>query len=603
MDRIPEEITLAILTQIPSADLLSSAMQVSRRLRRLALTELLFRAEIQISNSGRYMLPVTRPALKLVPFIPPPVELFLTLDFDNKFELHSLTNVLSTLDKVADSSFTTNYSYKGPIDWSHIINMTKLLQVYIPDASKPVLILERNGFRVSRPRRMKRFWRPWACPDDWAEYGMDSNELPLRAFFESCAAWITAGVHTNSLLLLPVLLVALSTAATIQFTVNIGASLWQYTGSAMRSQYRRIADDLGSKVNKLGIMEMDINCHYSSKVLVLNNEGMEKLILGPVSPHLTPTKMLEILDTQDLLGLKDLVIEDDLNLEFLMFILFLSKHPSIEYLDLGHRSLSQSSNTWNMVVPDGIFINLKSLSGPASYIITLLLHSHLFPRIDSVFIDATSLVSSWLPSIIAPASFQQLDEALQAVACLDPQPSHLGLILPGRSIQNWLRRKDSEGSAERSLHGVSHLTLSVKPGESFSQDVLEALARWIELFPSLKQPSNKGDAGGARKKRKNFIVIVYRFDGHRSQFGEHCEEPWAILLADHPGSDSEALKPQGRSFNEGLESINVQYFFGQQGQMAERCKRVMSKEMCFVTNLDRIVPSHGQILKVIDENW
>ncbi|KAJ7584136.1 hypothetical protein C8J56DRAFT_1095353 [Mycena floridula] len=485
MDRIPDETILAIVAQIPPTDLLFVVMQVSRRLRRLALTELLFQAEIQISDSGICTLPVTRAAVKLVPFIQPLVELLVTLDLDDKSELHNLTDALSTLGKVPDTVFTMNYGCKGPTGSSHVINMTRLLQVCIPDASKTILILERGAFRVSRPRRMKRFWRPWAYPEEWLECGMDLNEFPLCAFLESCGAWITMGVHTNCLCLLPAVMV-LSIVVAIQSIADIGASLWRYPGSVRHSQYRRIADDLGSRVDKLEILEMDIDWHYSSKVLVLNNDYTEKLILGPVS-HLTPVKMLQILDTQDLSGLKELVIDNDLNLEMSMFILFLSRHPGIEHLGFGRRSLSQSSNPWDIVVPDGLFGNLKALSGPASNISSLLLHAHSFTRLDSVFIDTTSAVSSWLLRRIASASFRDLDEALRSMTCLDPQPSHLGLIFPSKSIQHWLSRKDLEGSPECSLGGVFRLTLGTGPGEAFGTDVLEALSRWIELFPSLKQ--------------------------------------------------------------------------------------------------------------------
>ncbi|KAJ7576359.1 hypothetical protein C8J56DRAFT_1062070 [Mycena floridula] len=280
------------------------------------------------------------------------------------------------------------------------------------------------------------------------------------------------GVQTNCLCLLPALLF-LAIVVAIQFKFNsLPISECQFGGIHGRQR------DISSIDASRTILAL----------LVSNNDGTEKLILGPV-PHLTPAKILQILDTQDLSGLKELVIEDDFSFEISMLTLFLSKHPGIERLYLGRRSLSKSSNPTDMDVPDGLFDHLKSLSGSAPCISTLLLYSQLFSSLDSIFIDTTSSVSSGLPSRIASASFPDLDEALQSIACVYPQPSHLGLILAIRPIQHRLSRKDLEGSVECSLGGVLRLTLGTKPGAVFGMDVLGTLARWIELFPSVTQVS------------------------------------------------------------------------------------------------------------------
>ncbi|KAJ7597510.1 hypothetical protein C8J56DRAFT_1159400 [Mycena floridula] len=119
---------------------------------------------------------------------------------------------------------------------------------------------------------------------------------------------------------------------------------------------------------------------------------------------------------------------------------------------------------------------------------------------STIYLLFSILGESKSPSIHLP----ELDDALEAVARLEPMPTWLRLVLPGGSkAKHWLSTHDvetSSGRVECRLNQVSQLTLdTTERGVGFDSHIFLGSHQWLELFPALEDVIFSHDALGGHE--------------------------------------------------------------------------------------------------------
>ncbi|KAJ7589452.1 hypothetical protein C8J56DRAFT_938635 [Mycena floridula] len=480
IQELPNEVFLQVLASLPS-ETLKTIRLLCRRLNRLATAEILHRAQIRVSESGRCTIPVERStqSFRLVPIIPSLQHLSLILSPSEHFLLdltvdRLLTLTLSRLAKLPEIYLQLPAS-------ADMNGLLPLLQTYLPGQHAKVLILRNTNLGVSRPRRVLKMSSPFL--QHWK--GLDPPET--RSYRYACLPpyfWLCVDCFPNIYLngriwQVPFWILAWM-AMLVSYLVDVIYSIGfhVYRVVEFQEQGRRVLEDI--TVNDDGSIESieirESPDPYYSKFISVNVARIKTLTLRPI-PRVSWNQVFQMLD--GLCDLEELDIADDSNLDMSLLSTFISSHPSIKRLQLGHGSLANRDG-------EIAFADVQVITAPAVYIPKLVQGSSRLRSINIAHHDCRPR------SFFSSFSLEELDLAFEAIANLNPMPAQLGLAIPGGSkTRRWFCKRDLEaGRVESRLTGVTHLAIDSK----FNSKDLEHLVGWLNLFTELKRVTLLVDA-------------------------------------------------------------------------------------------------------------
>ena len=227
-------------------------------------------------------------------------------------------------------------------------------------------------------------------------------------------------------------------------------------------------------------------------MITFNSSTMTTLNITNIP--LLPANWRTVLPSIHLPSLRRLGIGRDVELDFCDFSAFVCRHPKIDALSIDHFSIPYRSLA---PFPANSLPKLSFLAATARHVTHILRSAEDFRHLRQVdigpeqFKSRSSRQLDHKAKVETPFSFDDLNEALRAVADLHIPDFTLTVIVPGDSrSKQWLSLfgddRDTQ-RVERRLHNFTIVNFHLERGKRLHPSMHALLSQWLGLFPSVRK--------------------------------------------------------------------------------------------------------------------
>ncbi|KIM78652.1 hypothetical protein PILCRDRAFT_824279 [Piloderma croceum F 1598] len=469
------------LCQVLADDDLLVLSQVSRHLNTLALQSFFIfhgMALSQISSEIFSISSLSLPAFGLALFVPPLTKLSCTFDANTVHaDISALLRVLSRHTPIPELNLsidmhTTNQEFLTRSDYKIVHGAVSQLLFGLGPHKKIFFLSPHGRFCVSKPRRMVHTIK-------YPEFPIDIDGIwQFTAMTPLICLYLLGYGFTN----------AAASVATVLYDPCIRSR-----------QDERILEDIYASTNEFhnsnpGSVRITTPMLSSPSftkwtMVTFAESSLKSLQIGHI-PFLDDEKWHSILSSLYLPHLQLLNIKHNARISLTTLTAFINRHPTIQYLELGHYSISYSSSPQVALTLSPHCLDQLELVCASSHFIRHLLESTKFPKLRYICIGhSIQMNSKPFPDMRAkveePFDFAALDRALASVKdCGYSCGSvNIGVALPGGSgAKKWLARKHdptlSAAGSSFKLH-VSKMMIATERGIPLNPPMVPLLADWV----------------------------------------------------------------------------------------------------------------------------